>query len=340
MLKFPVPPHELSRQVAVTRYHLLDTSAEVGFDELARLAAFIAGTPIALISLIDSDRQWFKARHGFSQPELARERSICAHAICEPQRVMVVNDLSQDGRFADNPLVQGGLRFYAGAPLLTADGLAVGTICVFDHSPRQLSPEQQTALQAVARSVVTLMELGLRTRELESSAKLLERLSLTDTLTLVGNRYAFEQRMKEETERSQRYSHPLSLLMIDIDHFAAYNEQYGHIEGDVVLKLLAQKIGEAVRGSDCVYRYGAEEFAVMLPETDINGAMIIGGRVRELLNGAPWPKQAVTCSIGIGSMEGMMDTAGLVGRAERALHWVKEHGRNAVQHSELLGEDY
>jgi diguanylate cyclase (GGDEF)-like protein len=343
MPKIPVPPHELSRLSALARYNVLDTLPEPSYDDVAQLAAFIVGTPISLVSLIDAERQFSKSHIGMPGGEMPREQAFCSHAICTPNEVMVVEDASQDSRFADNPLVTGDthVRFYAGAPLVTPDGHALGTLCVIDRNPRKINEEQKTALQTLARSLISVLELGLRTRELQGSNKVLERISLTDPLTGVSNRLAFKQRMQEETERSQRYSHPLSLLMLDIDHFKSYNDSYGHLAGDDLLKVFAEKLNDVVRGSDCVYRYGGEEFVVILPETDFNGAMIIGGRVREGLNAVEWPQRPVTCSIGISSMEGMMEADALVGQADRALYWVKEHGRNAVQHFELMrdGED-
>jgi len=338
MLTFPLPPHELSRLSALARYNVLDTLPEPAYDDVANLAAFIVGTPVALVSLIDAERQWSKAFKGMPGGDLPREQAFCSHAICTPNEVMVVEDASQDARFADNPLVTGDthVRFYAGAPLVTPDGHALGTLCVIDRNPRKINDEQKTALQTLARSLISVLELGLRTRELQGSNKVLERISLTDPLTAVGNRLAFKQRMMEETERSQRYSHPQSLLMIDVDHFKEYNDSHGHLAGDELLKLFAQRLNEFVRGSDCVYRYGGDEFVVILPETDFNGSMIIGGRVRDGLNAAEWPQGQVTCSIGISSMEGMMETDALIGQADRALYWVKEHGRNAVQHFDLV----
>jgi two-component sensor histidine kinase len=148
------------RLAALDLYEILDTPTETGFDDIVRIASQICGTPMALISLVDDRRQWFKAAVGITAPETSRDIAFCAHAI-EQQDVFTVSDTHADLRFAENPLVTGDLdlRFYAGAPLMTADGLALGTLCVLDNRPRVLTADQNAALQALARQVMTQLEL-------------------------------------------------------------------------------------------------------------------------------------------------------------------------------------
>lgn len=167
---------EAARLHAVHRYQLLDTAPEGVYDDLTRLAAYICGTPISLLSLIDRDRQWFKSRHGLEVQETPRDISFCAVAIQSPE-TMVVGDATQDPRFSGNPLVEGEhhMRYYAGAPLVTPDGYRLGTLCVIDRQPRQLSPEQLEMLAALSRQAVTQMELRRRTGELEQAQRQLER---------------------------------------------------------------------------------------------------------------------------------------------------------------------
>ena len=158
---------ESARLAALRRYRILDTEPERAFDDLTHLAAHLCGTPIALITLVDADRQWFKARVGLSVSETARSVSFCAHAIKHPD-LFVVNDTTRDERFRDNPFVVNDpqLRFYAGAPLVTADGHALGTICVVDRVPRDLTPEQRDALEALRRQVMAQLELRRNLDEL------------------------------------------------------------------------------------------------------------------------------------------------------------------------------
>ncbi len=161
----PVPsaPRELSRLAALLRYEILDTPDEAAFDDITQLAARFCGTPIALISLVDQHRQWFKSRLGLDVSETPRQISFCTHTI-EGEGVFEVPDATRDPRFADNPLVTGepDIRFYAGTPLTSADGYNLGTLCVIDRQPRQLSAEQRDTLERLGRQVMRLFEERLQ----------------------------------------------------------------------------------------------------------------------------------------------------------------------------------
>lgn len=164
-----LPDNEPQRLFALQQYKILDTSPDSAFDELADLAAEICDTPIALVSLVDESRQWFKANFGLDVRETARSVAFCAHAILQDD-LFVVPDALQDERFADNPLVTGSpnIRFYAGAPLFTADGCGLGTLCVIDKKPRTLTPTQRKALSVLRRHVLNLMEMRRQNLELQS----------------------------------------------------------------------------------------------------------------------------------------------------------------------------
>ena len=173
----PTASDETARLAALARYEILDTAPEREFDDLAKLAALICDAPFARISFVDRDREWFKSRIGIADTEGPRETSLCGHAILG-RDVMVVPDTRSDDRFADNPLVHGeaGLRFYAGAPLVTSDGQALGTICVMDRVPRELGPHQLEGLRALARQAVAQLELRRRVRlEREEGREALRR---------------------------------------------------------------------------------------------------------------------------------------------------------------------
>jgi PAS domain S-box-containing protein len=163
---------EALRLRALHDLQVLDSAPEQLFDDIAALAAQVCGTPIALISLVDEQRQWFKARVGLAAQETPRDVAFCAHAIQAPSEVMVVPDALLDGRFASNPLVNNdpSIRFYAGAPIVTDDGLALGTVCAIDRQPRELSSEQLRCLQALARQAAQL--LRWRHRALEQARQL------------------------------------------------------------------------------------------------------------------------------------------------------------------------
>lgn len=170
----PVPANETQRLRLLERHRILDTPEEDAFNDLARLASTICETPMATISLIDSERQWFKARVGPIGPETSRENAFCAHTILGDD-LMIIEDARTDSRFKSNPDVTAGLnvRFYAGAPLTMPGGLNLGTLCVFDQRPRQMAAGQLDALKVLRRAVITQMELRRALQDFAAVEKLL-----------------------------------------------------------------------------------------------------------------------------------------------------------------------
>lgn len=173
-MKPPTPPDESRRLRTLRMYRILDTGAEQAFDDLAALAAAICGTPIALVTLVDEHRQWFKARIGLDAAETSRDISFCAHTILE-EDLLVVEDARLDARFAGNPYVTSApnIRFYAGAALTMADGTALGSLCVLDVEPRVLTGDQRRALKALRRAVVSQLELRRALADLQDVERLL-----------------------------------------------------------------------------------------------------------------------------------------------------------------------
>ena len=333
---------------------ILDTPPEQAYDDVVSLAAFICDTPIALISLIDEDRQWLKARIGVNEMETPRGIAFCSHAITNPDQLMEVPNALEDPRFVDNPLVTGGpeIRFYAGAPLVTPSGAALGTVCVIDRVPRKLTEAQSNALKALSRQVVQLLalrranaELQMLTRaqlarqhELEEHEKQLQeenheltKQTLTDALTNLKNRRAFDRILANEYARSLRARSGLGLLMVDVDHFKAYNDQYGHQAGDVALQAVAGAIKSQARAYDHVARYGGEEFGVVLPDTQIADMRAVAERIRLAVQALTGLHRPVTVSVGGAMADPNTSPVVLVERADQALYQAKQNGRNRVQ---------
>lgn len=453
----PKPPDEAGRLERLRGYGILDTPPIEGFDRITRLASRIFRVPIALVSLVDEDRQWFKAKVGLDADETPRDLAFCAHAICQPD-VLVVEDATEDPRFSANPLVTSDpkIRFYAGAPLWTSDAFALGTLCIIDREPRTLSREERDLLKDLAAFVIDEIELmqsrrnerltqmrlidavealpdgfviydaddrlvvcnqkyreiyaesadllvpgasfeeiirtgvargqypdsldceeqwieqrlhrhrhpteaieqrlasgrwlrieerqtqeggyvGFRVditaqkrRELE-----LQRLASTDPLTGTLNRRRFIELANAEIRRAARYGRPLTVALIDLDRFKTVNDTYGHAIGDLVLRDFVGLCREVLREQDLLCRYGGEEFALLLPETDLDGALPVSERLREaaatraLTIGEDTVRFTVSIGIALcASDEPVIDHP--LARADAALYQAKVSGRDRV----------
>lgn len=333
------PQNEEQRLLALSEFQILDTLPERAYDDIVKLAARVCDTPIALVTLIDESRQWFKAKVGLNTSETPRRDAFCAHALLQPERILLVGDASKDPRFADNPLVQGApyIRFYAGVPLLTDKGDALGTLCVVDTQVRGLDAGAREALASLARQVMALLELRKAVQELQhteqellAANQALRAQTLIDPLTQVKNRRALEQSLINEWERAFRYSQPLSVLLLDVDQIKDYNERYGHHAGDEVLAKVAAIIARDARQPDFVARYGGDEFVIVLPETDSEGALFIAERLRYKVEQGDWPLRPITVSVGVASYGNQADAEALLDQADHAMSHAKQAGRNCV----------
>jgi diguanylate cyclase (GGDEF)-like protein len=251
MIVPPKPADEERRLAALHALNLLDTEPEERFDRITRLAQRVFGASTASFTLIDADRQWFKSEVGAAGKENSREISFCAHAILEPE-TMVVEDARYDKRFHDNPLVTGdpNIRFYAGHPVSGPGGETLGTLCLLDDKPRNRDDFDVEALAEFAAMV-----------EVEVASF---SLAIGDELTGLSNRRGFEMLGERLVRAARRLELPVSVIYADLDNVKPINDSYGHESGDLAIKAAAELLSGTLRASDLVARLGGDEFCALL----------------------------------------------------------------------------
>ena len=268
MKKPDVPQDEQTRLEALWSLSILDSPSEERFDRLTRMAKRLFGVPIALVSLVDENRQWFKSCFGLSVSETSRDISFCGHAILGNDP-FIIPDALVDERFADNPLVLNDpyIRFYAGCPLSGPNGSKLGTLCIIDREPRELVKDELEALTDLAAMV-----------ERELSAV---QLATLDELTKISNRRGFMMLAQHSLNLCARQKLPASLVFMDFDKFKRINDTFGHAEGDRALTAFAEQMKTACRESDIFARIGGDEFAMLLVNTSKERAESLVSRLRQ-----------------------------------------------------------
>ncbi|AZR34737.1 sensor domain-containing diguanylate cyclase [Xanthomonas vasicola] len=324
-----LPANEDERVDALHAYRLLDTAAEPSYDAFTSIAATLFRTPMALISLIDTHRQWFKSKVGMQPTETPRELSFCAHAILEPDQVMEVGDTLLDPRFTHNALVTGEpqIRFYAGAPLLTSDGIALGTLCVLDRTPRRLSVAERDALQSLAKQVVNTIEL-------QQAARLVELDALRDVLTGLWNRAGLEHALHALADApSAAPDAALGFMLIELDGFKRQKLQAGAAAADATLLQLAAVLEAQLPPAAILSRLACDQFCVALPTTTASAVLAAAEGVRKAVEDAPWPTGPLTISVGLVDVAAhtALESNTLLARARHALQQARRDGRNRVQ---------
>ena len=346
----PAPrPNGEEERIAALHDYQVESEAEQAFDDLTQLAASLCRTPMALISLIESERQWFKSKVGIQSTECARDVSFCAYAILQSD-LMMVRDTQADSRFANSPLVlsEPNVRFYAGMPLFTADGKhALGTLCVLDLVPRDLTGEQIAALRALARQAEALLEsCRLRgelkkvvaarqhaERELQMAYDREPELARVDLLTGLMNRRAFLEIADRERKRAQRYEVPMSVIAFDLENLQRIREQQGEQVSDALLVSVANLLRNRVRHTDVLARSGDAEFTVLLPTTAAEPSKQFAGKIRELMLEAiqqhDWPLLfAISVVTHVKAPESLED---LLRKADHVKSFVKTSGKITVR---------
>jgi diguanylate cyclase (GGDEF)-like protein len=313
---------ESARLSALRSYRVLETGREARFDDLTCLASTICETPLSLVSLVDTNRLFFKSAYGIDVREIPYPDFFCGHAIRQ-RDVFVVPDANEDPRFAKHPMVVGSprVRFYAGAPLVTPQDYRVGTLCVLDFVPRELQPKQIEILRILARQVMWQLELNLQ--------------AMRDPLTGLYNRRQLEESLHREVLRARRVGATVGVMAIDVDHFKRVNDTLGHEVGDSALRGIAEELASRVREEDIACRSGGEEFVIILPGAGKTSLRSRAEAVRRTIEQAEIPAGEgtlkLTVSIGLASFPSHGDTEQAVLRAaDVALYKAKAAGRNRV----------
>lgn len=310
MIEPPTPEDDELRVETLRALRILDTAPEERFDRITRMARRMFRVPVALITLVDSDRQWFKSRQGLEVSETPRSVSFCGHAIHGSEVFQIPNAL-EDERFRDNPLVLSDphIRFYAGSPLKALNGLKVGTLCIIDREPRELDGDELQLLQDLARMVE--QEIAVT------------QLATLDDLTGISNRRGFKILAKHALAICRRQKASAALLMFDLNNFRAVNDRFGYAEGDRALLAFAGLLRESFRASDVIARTGGDEFAVLLVDTDperIEGIVLRFQQVVDEYNDREQRGYELRCSVGTATLQADENLDSLLERADQAMY--------------------
>ena len=301
----------------------METPLKESFDRIARIARSIMHAPVAMISFVDRDRQWFKAHPGTALSESSRDASFCTHTI-QSDEPLIVEDTFLHFQICDSPLVKGpsGVRSYIGVPLRTSTGHRIGALCVNDINPRGATEDQLARLKDLAELVVDeLLEL--------------RKLAAFDSLTRAAAARVFASQGQFCFKQAKRHGRELSCVTFDLDHFKQINDTYGHAAGDLVLHDVGQLIRSLIRSTDIFGRIGGEEFGIILPETSAASATNFGELIRRNIGLLTVSDDShpikLTVSCGVASLRWQDVSFGsMLARADAAMYEAKETGRDNV----------
>ena len=341
---------ELSRTIASTATlklaqipasNLLYTPIEERFERLTRLARQVLRTRVAAVTLLSPDKQWFKSVSGWTVSELSREDSLCAWTLRDA-RTTIIEDIAQDSRGADHPLVVAGpkFRFYAGAPLYDTDESIIGTFCVLDNRPHRFSETEQQSfndLAALVQNEIYSDHLSNAHSALTSKLSSARREAMMDPLTRLWNRRGAMVMLKAELDNADRNDTQTALALLDLDNFKRVNDTYGHQVGDELLRRLGSRLVSSVRGHDITCRIGGDEFLLLMGNTDEAVAARVSERVRRAITDSPIPTRqgSIPMSLSVGytirQPKESITLDELIDRADRGLMKSKSDGRNLVR---------
>jgi len=335
-----IPDNEVQRLSRLQSTHLLDTPEQEVYDNITKLARQITDMPAAMITLVDQDRQWFLSYNGVETRETSRTVAFCAHVILQDD-LLEVKNAQEDSRFYDNPLVIGSpyIRFYAGVPLILSTGEALGTLCVLDTKPNELTGHQREALKTLARSALSEIELHMQLVELEKEVNRrkiaeehIQHLSTRDPLTALPNRTTFREVLTRQLKTAEG---KCAVIFINLDRFKLINDTLGHDAGDDLLSSIAHRLTQLLPDSDLIARTGSDEFGIVASEiSGANEASLIAESIAATL-AVPFTLKNrqifLEVSIGISLSPDDGDTPEtLARRADLALYHAKHLGGNRI----------
>lgn len=331
-----ISENEQERLHSLDCLKVLDTPIDERFERITRMVCRTLKVPIAAVSLIDRERQWFKSIQGLNVDETSRDIAFCAHAI-NGEEPFIVSDALSDARFHDNPLVTAdpNIRSYAGIPLAVEKGLRLGTLCAIDTRPRDFTPQQMEILSDLAgMATAELMSVKLSEAHLRLVSELeqAQRAALIDSLTRLWNRGGAELLLEKELEAAKRAERPITVALLDIDHFKTVNDKLGHAAGDEVLRGISRTVLKHLRPVDTVARWGGEEFLIVLPGCAEEDAVTALERVLQNIRQQEFSGINVTASIGACSCKPTQDRhpASIIDIADRNLYRAKLDGRDKI----------
>lgn len=344
MLNYLPPRLENLKADVLHRYQILNGSMAYDANQISRTVALVFDLPTVIVALNERYRHWYHSQHGVAPGSLDHLLAFCVQSNLSDSP-FVVPDVRQEAFFSrDADLTDAAsIVFFAGAPLSDPDGKRFGTLCLIDDKPREFDAEKLAVLDSFAQLVS--QDICLRSAgryavrdliELEEEKCFLFDLAMTDPLTKALNRRAFFRFAEREVLRSRRHGLDVAVLMIDIDHFKSVNDVHGHNTGDDVLKQLVGVISDGTRDEDLLGRLGGEEFALILPETDLERAGILANRLREAVKRLSFSTETgefgISISVGISRPEAMdPDILPALERADKALYEAKRNGRDRVE---------
>lgn len=344
MSTYPLQNFELERTEILQRYDILDKAEQFDTSQIARTIALVLKMPMVIVAVNERYRGWLRCAHGIDTSRYDALQNYCAHAHIS-STPFVVKDVQKDGYVSDAEIAAGchDIVFFAGAPLRDPHGKRLGTLCLLDTVKRDFSSEDLKVLESFAHLVsqdICLRSAGrYAVRDLISAEQeryALYDLAMSDPLTKALNRRAFFKLSEREVGRANRYGTNLATMMVDIDHFKRVNDTYGHAVGDEVLERLVRVFTDGTRDEDIVGRLGGEEFAILLPETDIQRALTVADRLRQAASALSFesPKGDFSITISIGLSEptaGERDILAALERSDSALYAAKQNGRNRIE---------